>query len=456
MPLSAVFCRRPLATAILLLLLSPLALAQQEAIEPVEEVQAPKRVGVQAVSSDAAIAERLARILQATGWFEKSSVEVRDGVVFLEGRAQHKEQKAWAGDLAGNTQDVVAVVNRLQVAEGAAWDFSPALGELKRLWRQGVESLPLLVFTLLILALAMLAARLAGAVTRRLLRERLNPLLRDVTARTFAILVLILGLYLALRVAGLTRLAVTLLGGTGLVGLVLGIAFRDILENFLASILISLRNPFKAGDLVEIAGQLGVVQKVTTRGTVLMDHDGNHVQIPNATVYKSTILNFTANPKRRMNFEVGIGYENLIPEAQKTALAVLRAHPAVLEDPEPLVLVERLGPAAVALRIHFWFDGTRHDGFKIRSALIRLVKRAFQDRDISMPDEAREIIFPQGIPVRLLEAAPETEKRPPPPAPESAAVATDAEGDLSSDEAQIKAQARQARTPEQGADLLAE
>ncbi len=84
--------------------------------------------------------------------------------------------------------------------------------------------------------------------------------------------VALLGLYLVLKVSGMTRLAMTVLGGTGLVGLVIGFAFRDIAENFLASILLSVQNPFRYGDLIEVAGYLGYGPTRLYSGNVADDH----------------------------------------------------------------------------------------------------------------------------------------------------------------------------------------
>ena len=278
-----------------------------------------------------------------------------------------------------------------------------------------------------------------------------------------ALLTFLLGLYLVLHVAGLTRLAATVIGGTGIAGLVAGIAFRDILENYLASILISLRNPFRLGDVVDIGGHLGVVQRVTSRGTVLMDLNGNHIQIPNATVYKSIIQNYTANPNRRDFFEVGIGYENDIAEAQETALDVLVKHPAILTEPEPLVLTNHLGAATVNLKVYYWYNGTSHNGLTVRSSLLRLVKEAFQNRGISMPDEAREIVFPEDVPVRLKteDAVDRREYQQPRSARsktnvENMIMFTEGEGNQFSEAAPILRQAQQARNPEESPDLLSE
>lgn len=439
--------------------------AQQQAAEADrapsgrESPKVPDQVGVQQVSSDRAIEKRLTNILESTGWFQNIKVTVREGVAFLDGRTATEEYRNWAGKLAGNTQDVVAVVNRMQVAERPLFDFSPAFNELQRLWEKTVQKLPLFGLGVLVLFLAAILAKLAAHGAKKILERRLKPLLRDVTARAISIPILILGVYLTLQIVGLTRLAATVLGGTGLAGLIAGIAFRDILENFLASILISIRNPFKIGDVVEIAGHLGVIQGVTTRSTQLINLDGNHVQIPNGLVYKSIIRNYSANPYRRDTFEVGIGYDDDIEFAQETAMNVLTEHPAVLKDPAPRVLVDRLGPATVNLKIYFWYDGSEYDFQKVKSSLIRLVKRAFEKRSISMPDEAREVIFPDGVTVRMAkeEAAGKPEAPPvsePEKISEPEVVATKAEGDLASEEDQLEEQARRARNPEEGADLL--
>ena len=271
----------------------------------------PDQVEVQPPARDEQIAARLQSILELTGWFTATALTVEDGVVFLEGDTEQAVYKDWAGELAGKTEGVVTVVNQIVVVPRSPWDFTPVLNEIVDLLRGFVLALPRLVLGLLILAATWLLAILASRLARRLLRRSMkSPLLRDVTSWLIAAPVFVLGIYLVLQFFGLTRLALTVLGGTGLLGLVVGIAFSDIVENFLASILISVRTPFMSGDVIKVSEHLGIVQRVTTRGTLLMGRDGNHIQIPNATIYKSTIINYTANPNRRIDFLVGIDYED--------------------------------------------------------------------------------------------------------------------------------------------------
>ena len=421
-----------------------------------EEVPAPERVEIAPGARDPAIAGRLRDILEATGWLDAPAVTVRDGVVFLAGATDREQYRAWAADLARRTEGVVAVVNRIEVREQPAWNLAPVARELERLGRRTLLALPYLLVAAVILSLAWWAAKGFTWLARRLLARRVRaPLLRDVLARIAGLALFLLGLYVVLRISGLTRLAVTVLGGTGLLGLIIGIAFRDITENFLASILLSTQRPFQSGDFVDISGIEGYVQRLTTRATSLMTLDGNHVEIPNATVYKSPIHNFTSNPNRRLSFSVGIGYDDSIAEAQAVALEVLAAHPAVLDRPEPQVLADGLGASTVSLVVYFWLDGRVHSWLKVKSALIRLVKRAFQEQGISMPSDVREVVFPRGVPVQREEGRRAGQGvRHERPVAESSAVATGAEAGLASDARELGDQAARSRPPDEGPDLL--
>lgn len=443
--------------------------AQKQPTPSKEELPAaPTKVDVKPIARDDEIATRLQTVLDATGWFIDPKVRVEQGVVFLSGRTETDELKKWASDLARNTQDVAAVANRIEVLEPSPWDFSPAWDGLLAMWRDGVRFLPFFLFGLLILALSAGAGWAVKRVAESHLRDRVRAkLLRSAVAWAIGLFVFLVGTYVVLRVSGLTQLAMTVVGGTGLVGLAVGIAFREITENFLASIFLSLQQPFETGDLIEVAGITGFVQQLNVRTTVVMTTDGNLVQIPNATVYKGTLRNFTANPNRRENFVVGIGYDDSIDKAQEVARSVLEEHPAVLNDPEPWVLADSLGPATVNLRIYFWLNGKEHSWLKVRSSLIRLVKRAYQQAGISMPDSAREIVFPLGVPItgvpiemldrqpgELPEAAPMRHAKVADICEDRVAVSTKAEAGLSSEASELEKQARQAQPLHEGENLL--
>ncbi len=452
---------------IIAVVLAGAASAQQgdgDANDPVSPLLAESgEVAVEPSARDEEIESRLRDIYAAVpGVGRDVVVEVREGVVALRGVVDDEAQRALLAEIARKTQDVVAVIDRTRVAEPSLLDFSASLGEARSLWREFVRLLPRIVLSLLGLVATILAtfwvARFARA---RLARRTPSLMLAQLLGNACAVPVLLLGLYVVLRLADLTNLALTVLGGTGLFGLVIGIAFRDIAENYLASILISTRRPFRTGDTIVVGNVTGVVQTVTTRGTLLVTFDGNHVLIPNSTIYKSVVTNLTANPKIRESFLVGIGANESVTKAQRIALETLRAHDAILADPDPMILVDDLGASTVNLRVYFWIDSRLHATIKVKSAAIRLVRRALLNAGISMPPDTREVYFPEGVPVRMIAdktrgAAPKPTESEPHRASESESAdeATEGEGGLGSELDEIQEQARASNLPDQGADLL--
>ena len=357
-----------------------------------------QQIEVNQTVADKAIQKRFASILKVSDRIQQPEVKVTEGVLVLSGWTNDETDKQWVEAAANRTEGVIAVVNNIEVRLGEQWDLDPALSEASSLYDQFIRALPKITIALMVLIITWLLAKLATVLGNKVLGHKVkNPFVLRMGARLFAIPVIVIGIYLVLQLTGLTNLAMTVVGGTGLLGLIIGIAFKDIAENFLASILISARRPFEIGDYIAISGHEGVVQSVTTRGTVLMTLEGNHIHIPNAIIYKNTIVNVTANPNTRKKFNIGIGYNDSITQAQQVALQVLQKHEAILNEPEPQVLVDNLGDATVNLVISFWVNGKKNSASKVKSAMLRLIKKAFDAAAISMPDAAREVIFPEGI-----------------------------------------------------------
>ena len=243
------------------------------------------------------------------------------------------------------------------------------------------------------------------------------------------------------------------MSGTGLIGLILGFAFRDIAENFIASLLLSVQRPFKIDDVIEVDGRLGVVKKVTARATTLVDYDGNHIQITNATVYKNTIKNLTANPKMRGKVEIGIGYDNDIRSAQTLALDIANQQSAVLSDPPAQVLIKNLGSSTINFVLYFWVNSEQHSPLKVASQLMRELVNEFTKQNISMPDDARERI----ILTDPSESASSLEEKQPSQVQSEKSETVDQTktlDDVSSDTDEIREQAGQSRDPEQGKNII--
>lgn len=359
-----------------------------------------RTVEVETSVRDTSIADRIQGIFDATGWFVQPKVHVQEGVAFLDGTVAAIDHSVWARDLAAKTDGVVAVVNRLGVNQTVSWSLDPALRELRNFAQRAVVAMPLILLSLIILPLSWGLARLASRSARWMMGDRVSsPFLKDIIARTVSFPVFLLGLYFVLQIAGLTQLALSIMGGAGVLGIVIGFAFRDIAENFLASLLLSIRQPFRRGDWIQVDGHSGLVQSMNTRSTVLISSEGNHIQIPNSAVFKNTIENFSAAAKRRGTFDVGIGYDASVAQVQQIITDLLKENDSIYSDPSAMVLIDSLGSSTINIKVYYWFDFSKLSPLKLKSALLRQAKKALTEGGISMPDEAREVIFPQGIPI---------------------------------------------------------
>src|SRR3546814_7403117 len=127
--------------------------------------------------------------------------------------------------------------------------------------------------------------------------------------RSVRIVVILIGLLLALNLLGLSSLVGAVLGSAGVIGLVLGFAFKDIAENYIAGVLLSVRKPFSPGELIAIEEYQGKVVALTSRTTIMKTLEGNQLQLPNALVFKSVLLNYSQNTRQRFDFTVGLRSE---------------------------------------------------------------------------------------------------------------------------------------------------
>ena len=177
----------------------------------------------------------------------------------------------------------------------------------------------------------------------------------------------------------------TILSAAGIVGLAISFAVRDTVENYIASILLSLRNPFEVNDLVKIENQEGRVARLTSRATMLISLDGNNIRIPNSTVYKAIIINYTRNPQRRFQFVVNIDRGQDILKVQALAIKTLKSVPGILAMPQPAALLQDLGDANVPLQILGWVDQANNNFQQVRSESIRAIKQAFEEAGVVNP-----------------------------------------------------------------------
>ena len=377
--------KRALAIAFLILPgWNPLA-SGQELPAPQATVKAPA-IAVQGAPDDAAIQRRLVAVLGAIDGLQNVEVEVTSGVVILTGDVPHSRATREVLDIAGRTEGVVYVLNRLDAEADVASRLRPTTRKFNELGAAALRVLPVAVIALTVVILFWFLGQWAGNRVNWLRRAGLSELSANLIRRIVRLLVIGVGILIALEILDATAIFGALLGAAGIAGIALGFAFRNIAENYLAGVLLSARNPFAIGDLVQIGEFIGKVVRLTSRDTVLMTPDGNHLRIPNSDIITSAMTNFSRNPLRRFEFGVGISVDIDVVAARDLGISTLRQMKGILSDPGPQVLISELGDSTVQLRFFGWIDQRETDLLKARSEGIRLVKCAFDAAGIEMPE----------------------------------------------------------------------
>ncbi|QPM90593.1 mechanosensitive ion channel family protein [Pseudooceanicola algae] len=355
----------------------------------VNEPAASSPLAVEDIPDDTAIAQRLRAILGALE-FDGITVTVDAGVVSLTGDVADPSTSGKAESIAERLEGVVAVNNTLAVSNDLAQQITPAVDRFRARIAQLISRLPL--FLLMLAAFSVIVT--AGFLVARMrFWDRISPnaFIAGLYRQAFRVASGIVGIVVALDVMGAAALLGTILGAAGIIGLAIGFAVRDTVENFVASVMLSLRQPFRPNDLVEIEGDVGRVIRLTSRATILLSLDGNHIRIPNATVFKGKIINYTQNPARRFMFDIGIDPDADLEATRSLAQATLKALPFVLDDPEELVWIENITESGAILRVTGWIDQAATGFAPARGDAIRLVKKAIEEAGVAIPDTTYRI-----------------------------------------------------------------
>jgi small-conductance mechanosensitive channel len=228
------------------------------------------------------------------------------------------------------------------------------LGENARSVARGlIAQLPIIGIAVVALVIALVAARLLRGLVRRALRHY-DATFAEMVARLVHFGTVVLGIFVALWIAIPSLEFAEILTSLGLTGLILGFALRDIIENFVAGILILWRRPFRIGDQIRSGTYEGTVTEINFRSTILRTYDGIRVSIPNGKVFTEPMENFTANETRRSLVVLGIDQDASVPEARRVILGAIAEIEGVLPDPPPVVLFTEVGDFANILHILYW------------------------------------------------------------------------------------------------------
>jgi len=267
---------------------------------------------------------------------------------------------------------------------------------LTNFYDQLIEQLPGIAIGILIIIIGLLLGSwIANFARNRISRRTDDPLMSRFLGKAIKYIFIAVAVMLALRAAGLGSIAAGILTAAGASAVVLGFAFKDIGENFIAGIILAFNRPFNVNDTVEIGENFGKVKALEFRYTKLKTFDGKDVYIPNSDVLTEPVTNFTEDGFFRWDFIIGIAYEDNIKGAKETVMKALRNEPEVIEDAEHenFVIEDQLATSTVNLKVFFWVDTTdfRRAALVTKGNVVRNVKEALEEAGYYMPADIHEI-----------------------------------------------------------------
>lgn len=257
-----------------------------------------------------------------------------------------------------------------------------------------LERLPYIIIGIVVFLVFLVIARIAKRALHEMgERTRLDVMLADLMGRLASGATIILGIFVAATIIFPTLTPGSLVAGLGITSVAIGFAFKDILQNFFAGILILWRRPFRVGDQIRTNDYEGTVEEINIRSTRLKTYDGESAVLPNGDVYMSEILVRTAYDKRRVRFTVGIGYPDSIEEARAAIYRALGETKGVLPDPGPWVYVAELAPSSVNFNVYFWVESEQANVLAVSDRVATGIKLALDEAKIDMPYPHTVVLF---------------------------------------------------------------
>ncbi len=227
------------------------------------------------------------------------------------------------------------------------------------------------------------AVLIARFLTKMLVQAGIGDGSAKLVARLVGIIIALVGVVYALQI--LEVQIAPLFGAFGFSSVVLAFAFQGIITNFVASTLISTRQPFRPGDQIETGEHRGTVIEVNSRDVVLLTFDGNHVVVPSSEVLSNPIHNFTRDPIRRTLLPVSLPYGCDLRLAQRAVSRAVRGVEGVVEMPSPELLVSGFGDSAIETTLRFWHPSEELTTRWVTSEVAIAVVDALAEIDVEIP-----------------------------------------------------------------------
>lgn len=223
-----------------------------------------------------------------------------------------------------------------------------------------------------------------------------NTLPRLFIAQIISGIIKIITVIFFLDLIGFQNITTKILAGAGILTFVVGFAFKDIGENFLAGIILAFKSPFQENDLIETENIIGYVKELRIRETVIKTTDGKDVYVPNSQILKSPLINYTIDGFLRNEFMLGLDYSSDLSKAVELIIeSVSNTEGVLLEEKKPTVVIDQFATSTVNLKVFFWLDTFKSSSktyhSSIRTEVMKNVLAILTVNKFSLPSDIVEI-----------------------------------------------------------------
>ncbi|MCL3880922.1 mechanosensitive ion channel family protein [Marivita sp. GX14005] len=277
--------------------------------------------------------------------------------------------------------------------------------QIETLARDTIALLPNLIAAIGIILLTALVAYGLVRLTRGILRRsKRRPSLVSAVVTLVKIVVWTFGLMIALTVLFPNLTPTKLLAGLGLGSIAVGLAFKDVFENFLAGFLILLRKPMRIGDDIECNGLSGQVEQITIRDTFLRKRSGELILVPNSFIYKNPVRVLTDRDLRRIEVVVGVAYGEDVDRSREVIEGAVNGLETVSADKPVQVFATTFNSSSIDFMVRWWAKSTPLGEHQSRDTVVAAIKRALDDAGIEIPFPYRTLTFKEPLRVDQGEA----------------------------------------------------
>lgn len=276
--------------------------------------------------------------------------------------------------------------------------LEPLYKTLNEMWLGFVGILPmLLVAVVLLIITGLLAKTLTNVLAASLSKSHIRPSLKALFSTLLKVLIWMLGIIVAAVVIFPSLTPAKMLTALGLGSVAIGLAFKDIFENFFAGILIMSRKPMRIGDFIECEGVSGKVEKIAIRETYLRKTDDQLVIVPNSFIFKNPVYIRTDKNKRRFDIIVGVAYGENLSKAQGVITQALNGLDYVDQSKSVEVYAREFNSSSVDFTVRWWGQSTPLDMHKSRNQVVIAIKAALDDAGIEIPFPYRTLTFKEPL-----------------------------------------------------------